>query len=171
MIDSRACVPVAGLRHLASPRPPGAECGSGERLCCRLGFRLWTASPDSFSRHCLITSTFNRFRTAQKPRDKPWLDGYRRVLSTAAQGELLTPERRAPKAGYWGDSDGRRVTGGLSVSAAGDWVCVCLPLCTLPTELSGYASRDYRALSRLRSETNTAISSGLPRQTRPVRIS
>lgn len=96
VIDSRACVPVAGLRHLASPRPLGAECGSGERLCCGLAFRLWTASPDSFSRRSLITSTFNRFRTAQKPRDKPWLDGYRRVLSTAAQGKLLAPERRAP---------------------------------------------------------------------------
>lgn len=162
MIDSRACVPVAGLRHLASPRPPGAECGSGERLCCRLGFRLWTASPDSFSRHSPITSTFNRFRTAQKPRDKPWLDGYRRVLSTAAQGKLLTPERRAPKAGCWGVSDGRRAAGDCQCQQRGTgcvFVCHCVRYPpSYQAKLTVITVHSPGCIPR----QNTAISSGLP---------
>lgn len=76
-----------------------------------------------------------------------------------------------PRRGAWGVSDGRRVAGDCQCQQRGDWVCVCLPLWTLPSELAGYASRDYRALSRLHSETNTAISSGLLRPTRPLRIS
>lgn len=86
--------PASAILPLPDRQEPSAEVENG--CAAGFGFRLWTASPDSFSRHSQITSTFNRFRTAQKPRDKPWLDGYRRVLSTAAQGKLLIPERRAP---------------------------------------------------------------------------
>lgn len=141
MIDSPACVSVAGLRHLASPRPPGAECGSGERLCvcCRLGFRLWTPLPDSSSRRSLITITspFNRFRTAPEPLgDRRWLDGYRRVLSTAAQGKQLTSGRRALKAeARVSPAAGRRL-GTVSVSGGGSGsggVCVFVSLCVYAT--------------------------------------
>lgn len=117
-----ACVALPGLRHLASPCLPEAECGSGKRQCAGLRVPPVDGQPDPPADTASFPSYLNRFVARQRPGGQRWLDGYRRVLSTAAQGKLFSSDRRA----------GRRAARGLrglSVSAGAAAMGVCL--CTL----------------------------------------
>lgn len=101
-------------------------------LSCGLGFRLRTALQ-------ILQPTqpaFPSLLTVSKPQRaaERWLDGYRRVLSTAAQGELhvaTPPERTGARVSPTGP-----VRSGTVISSIrGGWVCVCLSLYTLAYEL------------------------------------
>lgn len=97
MIDS--CADLLRRAHRPPPSCLSLPARSRVRkwktaLCCRLGFRLWTARQILQPTPPAKTLTFNRFQTAER-----WLDGYRRVLSTAARGKLFKRDRRAGPGG------------------------------------------------------------------------
>lgn len=132
VIDSSASLPASlcpasAILPLPACQKPSAEVENGSVR--GLGFRLWTASqilqptqPDPPADTASFPSYLNGFVARQRPGGQRWLDGYRRVLSTAAQGKLFSSDRRA----------GRRAARGLrglSVSAGAAAMGVCL--CTL----------------------------------------
>lgn len=132
---ARSSVSVAptGLRHLASPWLPGAECGSGKvhsaaglgSACGRL------ARP--YRRHSLLSPSILTVSKPQRAAER-WLDGYRRVLSTAAQGKLRKPTPpEGPVARVSATGGFARLT--VISSIRGGWVCVFLSLCTVTSEL------------------------------------
>lgn len=103
---SSVSVSPTGLRHLASLWLPGAECGSGKvHSAAGSGSACGRLARSSRRRSLLFPPSI---LTVSKPHRaaERWLDGYRRVLSTAAQGKLRkpTPARRTRASGV---SDGR----------------------------------------------------------------
>lgn len=74
--------------------------------------------PDSPADTASFPSYLNGFVARQRPGGQRWLDGYRRVLSTAAQGKLFSPDRRA------GRRAARGAEGAVSVSRGSSHGCV-----------------------------------------------
>lgn len=94
-------------------------------LSCGLGFRLWTA----FQILQPTQPAFPLILTVCKPQRaaERWLDGYRRVLSTAAQGKLYKP---TPPEGLGArvSPAGRLRSGTVISGTRGGWVSVFLSL-------------------------------------------
>lgn len=94
-------------------------------LSCGLGFRLWTA----FQILQPTQPAFPLILTVCKPQRaaERWLDGYRRVLSTAAQGKLYKP---TPPEGLGArvSPAGRLRSGSVISGIRGGWVSVFLSL-------------------------------------------
>lgn len=97
-------------------------------LSCGLGFRLWTA----FQILQPTQPAFSLILTVSKPQRaaERWLDGYRRVLSTAAQGKIhkpTPPERLGARV----SPTGRLRSGTVISSIRGGLLSVSLALYTL----------------------------------------
>lgn len=130
VIDSTVLRPRRSHRPPPSCRSLPARSRVRKRktvLSCGLGFRLWTA--------CQILQptqpAFPSILTVSKPHRaaERWLDGYRRVLSTAAQGKLHKPTPPG-RFGARVSAAGRRARGpSEAASAAACWVF--FPHCSL----------------------------------------